>query len=155
MIVSLTVYYIICGLVVLLLLSPFFYFRFIKGIKKDRDFTALLALFIVPFNWVMPPVITVTDCENYTKDVVIFPTNGYSLGKHSYVVNNSTSNLYFEAIVYGNDNPDVDDTIIKPGEIYDCPILHINYVLETPPSSVSIKGSGTVHYHLSCMQTAE
>lgn len=152
MIVSLNTYYFICAIIVLLCLSPALYTRFVKKQGNKRDWSAVLILILLPINWFTPAVFTVESCGTYTKNILLLPSSDYSLGRHNYIENKSTNDLLLEYIAYGNVAEDEvgDNITIKAGDTKEVPEIHINYVFESAPESVKLKGKGTVHTRLSC-----
>ncbi len=154
MIVSINTYYIVCGIIVFLFAIPALYSRFIKKSGSKMDFIIFLGIvLLVPINWFTPAVFNVTSCDEYTKEIVLLPNSEYSLGRHNYIINNSSSALYLEYIVYGRVNPNEveEDIVIKQGETYKAPFIHLDYPLEAAPSSVRMKGDGMVKTRLSCI----
>ena len=152
MIISIHTYYIICAVFALICAIPALYTRFVKKKGNDKDWTYLLVVLLVPLNWYTPAIFTVTSCEEYTKEVLLFPTSEYSLGEHAYVVNQTEHSLYLEYIVYGNVRSDKvgDDVIIAPGTTHQHPRVTIEYVLEEAPESVQTKSDGAINCRLSC-----
>ena len=153
MIISIYTYYAICAVFVLLCAIPALYTRFVKKKGNDKDWTYLLVILLVPLNWYTPAIFTVTGCEEYTKEVLLFPTSNYSLGEHAYVVNQTGGSLYLEYIVYGNVRADkiLDNVIIEPETTYQHTRVTIEYVLEEAPESINSKSDGSVHCRLSCL----
>lgn len=153
MIVSLTVYYIFIATFILLCLLPGLYTGFVAK-KKDSPAPAFgfLILLTLPINWYTPTILTVTDCNQYKKEVMLLPTDGYAMGKYNYIVNKSANNLLLQHHVYGRvDNSDVqNDVIIKAGETHQAPFVHLDYIFEPAPDSVKTKGDGDVKTELTC-----
>jgi len=152
MIISFNTYLILCGAFALICFLPALYTRFVKKQGNKMDWTYILVLLLVPLNWYTPGILTITSCEEYTKEVLLFPSSEYSLGKHSYIINKTNESLYLDFIVYGNvDKNDVpEDATIAAGAIYKAPIVSVGYVLTDPPESVRTKSSGSVISVLSC-----
>ena len=153
MIISIYTYYVICAIFVLLCAIPALYTRYIKKKGNDKDWTYLLVVLLVPLNWYTPAIFTITSCEEYTKEVLLFPTSDYSLGEHAYVINQTDGDLFLKYIVYGNVSADKihDDVIIKPGTTHQHTRVTIEHVLEEAPESISTKSDGSVSCRLSCL----
>jgi len=146
----------ICGIFAILCIIPALYARLIKKQGNRLDFSILFIAILVPVNWYTPAVFHVTDCNQYTKDILLFPNSTYSLGRHNYIINDSNSDLLLEYIVYGNVKPEKvkDDTIIEPKETYQAPFIHLDYVFEQAPESINTKGDGMVKTKLSCFSSS-
>lgn len=154
MIVSSITYYILFGLVILLFSLPLYYFGFRRKTNQKKAANWVwLPILVVPFNWIMPSVITVSDCTTYTKEVLIFPSGKYALGFHLYIKNHSSSDLFLESIVFGKAQRKIKDILIKPYETKKCEITKINYILESPPATVIVDEKGEIHYMLSCVES--
>lgn len=151
MIISLSAYYTICGLVAFAAIFPILYGR-MKKMGNKYDWTWIFILILIPINWFTPAIYEVEGCGNYTKKILIAPNEDYSLGEHNYIINNSDSDLFFEFIGYGNFNHDKigDDVIIGMGTSYKAPIISIDYVFETAPKFVNTKKDGEIRTRLSC-----
>ena len=157
MIVSVQTYNIILiASVILVAIKPLFS-RFVKkqGSKHDWMFAPLVLL--LPINWYTPTFINVTSCNNYTKEVLIFPGQkdglSYSYGWNNYIVNKSLDNLVFEYVYYGDNKREDDeaDKIIPPGKIAKVNEVKIDFVFEAQAKSVSTKSSGATKTSLYCM----
>ena len=152
MIITLNAYFIICGIFALVCALPALYTRFVKKQGNKMDWTYLLVFLLIPVNWYTPGILTVTSCDEYTKDVLMFPSSEYSLGKHCYIINKTDSKLYLNFIVYGDVDKDEihEDAIIDAGTTYKAPIVSVNHVLTNPPESVRTKSDGQVESVLLC-----
>jgi len=152
MVVSLSVFWIICIVIVVILLVPFVYFHLIKNIDKLKYLLFLPAL-VIPFIIFSPDIIKVTDCDTYTTDVVVLPTGDFTRGTHAYVMNNCPRTLYVEAIAYGNATTDFETLWCDSGQVVMCP-KRIDFVLEEAPDSISVENKkGDIRYMLSCSLT--
>jgi len=153
MIVSSTTFAVIYSSLAAMCILPALYFRFIKKQGNSKDWLYALLLLLLPVNWFTPAIITVTSCNEYTKNVLLFPNSKFSSGMHSYIVNESDRPLYYESIVYGSVNSDrvSDDAIIMPQTTFKAEgVVTVNYILEGAPDEISSKGSGAVRYRVSC-----
>ena len=151
MIISINTYLIFCGAFALLCFLPALYTRFVKKQGNKMDWTYMMVILLVPINWYTPGILTITSCEEYTKEVLLFPKSEYSLGKHSYIVNETNESLYLDFIVYGKVDKDIPkNAIINAGATYKAPIVSVGYVLTNPPERVRTKSSGSVVSVLSC-----
>ena len=150
MIISMSAFYTICGLIIAAAIIP----AIITGIKhKGKKSPWLLILVLLaPVTLFTPAIYDVTDCGEYNKKVLILPKGEYSMGMHNYIINNSDKELFFEYLVYGNSklSDDQMDMIIVPGTTFKAPTTEINYVFTDAPSSIKIKGDGEIRERLSC-----
>lgn len=157
MIISNTLFYVICGVIAVLILIPSIKKKFVSGSDSFHWSVVFLAV-LIPLFLFTPNIYTVTDCDNYTKEVLLLPKDDYQMGKHSYIVNNSDKGLYLAYIVYGTASTNNDDIIIVPGASEECQ-EPIDYVLEEAPLSISIdrksKIKGEVKSELSCFDMSE
>lgn len=152
MIISLNTYYIFCGIVVAACILPYLYGRYILKQGDKFGWSWIPLVLLIPINWYTPAVYDVKGCDDYTKEILIFPTGDYSLGRHNYIINNGDTPLLLEYIVYGNvsDEDINEDEYIIPGQTLEAPFVHLNYVFEEAPESIKLKGKGAVHSRLSC-----
>lgn len=156
MIVSLNTYLIIIGIFCLLIVIKPLYTRFIKKEESKNDAILLLLLLTIPINWFTPTILTITDCNNYRKEVVLFPTTKdgikISYGKASYIFNNTDRNLIFEYYYYGDNTPAAgeDNKVIEPKQHAKVNVVSIDYILSEPAESVSTKSSGATKTVLRC-----
>lgn len=120
MIVSVTVFWIVCGVMALALLIPFVYFHLIKNISYFKYLLFLPAL-VFPFGMLSPDIIVVDDCGVYTHNVLLWPTGEYSRGRHSYVVNHSQRSLYWSPVEYGTATTEVEPQLCDPQQTIQCP----------------------------------
>lgn len=152
MIVSINTYYIICGIIVACGVLPTAYNHFISKRPNIFAYSWVLVLLTAPLNWFTPAVYNVTDCGEYTKNILLLPKGDYSLGRHNYIVNESENTLYFEYITYGKVSPDEvgEDQYIEAGETGEIPVVHINFLFREPDNSIRLKSDGAVRTRLSC-----
>lgn len=156
MIVSLNTYLIIIGIFCLLIVIKPLYTRFIKKEESKNDAVLLLLLLTIPINWFTPTILTITDCSNYTKEVVLFPTtkDGFkiSYGRATYILNKSDRNLTFEYYYYGDNTPakGEENKEIGPKQNAKVNVISIDYILSEPAESVSTKSSGATKTVLRC-----
>ncbi len=154
MIVSYTVFWIVCVFLGAILLLPFFYFNFIRKVSQPKPFLVLLAL-LFPFIWNSPNIIQVTSCGSYTKEVLLWGKDSYTSGRHNYIVNNSDEILYLEPIFYGNVATDSKPQVCAPGQTIESK-GSINYLFEDAPEKISVKNQkGAVRWILSCLPSYE
>lgn len=158
MIITFTTYYIIIGVVTALIFSVPLYNRFVKGEGAGKDYFYFLALIWFPVNWYTPAIYTITDCDVYTKEILIFPktVQGYDLknGWCNYIINKSQRRITLFDEVYGNvDEEDIArDVIIEPGTMYKAPFVHLDYIFQKPPNSVSTKKGGDIKHRVACLK---
>ena len=153
MIVSSTTFAVIYSSLAAMCILPALYFRFIKKQGNSKDWLYALLILLLPINWFTPAIITVTSCNEYTKNVLLLPNSEFSSGMHSYIVNESDEPLYYENIVYGSVNPDrvPDDAIIMPQTSFKAEgVVTMDYILTEAPDQISTKGSGAVRHRISC-----
>ena len=125
------------------------YLRFVKKKGGKYDLLFLLVFLVLPIYWFTPKIITVTDCNQYKKEVVLFPTTikdtiDITYGIKTYVFNVSKEYLYFDYICYGNAKKEEDEEyhIIYPNKFIKENTSGIEYVFETPPESLTTKSGG-------------
>lgn len=158
MIVSLYTYYAIMAILALLIAAKPLYARFVKKQGNKYDAMYFLVLVLLPVNWCIPRVVTVTNCGEYKKEVALVPITHkgkkLSYWKKTMIVNESTTNLWFEFIYYGNKERQEDelDHKIAPEENVIIPNLVIDYLFEQPEERVSSKSDGARKTYLNCMQ---
>ncbi|MCD0489935.1 hypothetical protein LPB86_16960 [Pedobacter sp. MC2016-14] len=156
MIVSVQTYNILLLAILILIAIRPLYTRFIKKQGNKHDWMFALLILLLPINWYTPTFINVTSCNNFTKEVLIFPGQkegvNYSYGWSNYVVNNSPDNLVFEYIYYGDNKREDDevDEIIPPGKIAKVNEVKIDFVFEPQAESVSTKSRGATKTSLYC-----
>ncbi|MDR2915315.1 MAG: hypothetical protein LBV74_10875 [Tannerella sp.] len=156
MIVSVNVYYVILALIVLALFIKPLYARFIKKQGNKYDAMYLLIIFLLPVNWYTPKIISVTDCGEYKKEVVLFPAkrNGVEMGygKNTFIFNDSDKKLILEYHFYGKNTPDEDevDAMILPGNYVKINRVGVDHIFETLPDKVSSKSGGATKTSLRC-----
>jgi len=147
---------ILIAIVILTALKPLFT-RFIKKQGNKHDWMFALLILLLPINWYTPTFITVTECEKFTKEVLLFPGKkdgvSYSYGWNNYVINKSKQTLVFEYVYYGDSKREEDETdqIIKPNAIGKVNEVVIDYIFEPQAKSVSTKSSGATKTSLYCM----
>ena len=156
MIVSVQTYNILLIAISILIAIRPLYTRFIKKQGNKHDWMFALLVLLLPINWYTPTFINVTSCNNFTKEVLIFPGQkegvNYSYGWSNYVVNKSPDNLVFEYIYYGDNKREDDeiDKIIPPGQIAKVNEVKIDFVFEPQAESVSTKSRGATKTSLYC-----
>ena len=156
MIVSVQAYNIILIAISILIAIRPLYTRFIKKQGNKHDWMFALLILLLPINWYTPTFINVTSCNNFTKEVLIFPGQkdgvNYSYGRSNYVVNKSITNLVLEYVYYGDNKREGDevDQIIPPGKIAKVNEVKIDFVFEAQAKSVSTKSSGATKTSLYC-----
>ena len=153
MIISSTTFAVIYSALAAMCILPPLYFRFIKKQGNGKDWFYALLLLLLPVNWFTPAIITITDCGEYTKRVLLLPNSKFSMGMHNYIVNESDVPLYYENIVYGSVNPDrvPDDAIIMPQTMFKAEgVVTMDYIFVEAPDEISTKGSGAVRHRVSC-----
>lgn len=158
MTVSIYVYYAILVVIGLVIVAKPFYARYVKQEGNKYDAMYCLLLILLPINWCIPRVITVTACGQYKQEVAFFPTtqHGKKLGywKKTMIVNESSNDLWFEFLYYGDEERQEDeiDYTIKPNEAVVIPNLVIDYLFERPEESVRTKSDGARKTYLDCVQ---
>lgn len=156
MIVSVQTYNILLLAILILIAIRPLYTRFIKKQGNKHDWMFALLILLLPINWYTPTFINVISCNNFTKEVLIFPGQkegvNYSYGWSNYVVNKSPDNLVFEYIYYGDNKREDDevDEIIPPGQIAKVNEVKIDFVFEPQAESVSTKSRGATKTSLYC-----
>lgn len=157
MIVSAQTYHIILIVLAVLICIPPLYTRFLKKKGSHLDWMYLLLLLLVPVNWYTPTVLTISDCNQYTKEVVLFPVTragiSFSNGRQNYIINTSKRNLKFEYLFYGDNRRKEGqaDQLILPENVVIVNEVTISYVFEKPESSVSTKSGGATKTALYCL----
>jgi len=148
---------ILVAILVLISLKPL-YTKLVKKQGKKDDWMFLLIILLLPINWYTPTILTVTDCNQFTKEVVLFPTEkegiSMSYGRKNYIFNHSKQTLGFEYLYYGSDQKEDDhrDLVIFPNKTATVNEVKIDYVFEAPAKSVSTKSSGATKTMLYCQQ---
>ena len=156
MIVSVQTYNILLIVILILVAIKPLFSRFVKKQGNKHDWMFALLILLLPINWYTPTFINVSSCNNFTKQVLIFPGQkdgvSYSYGWNNYVVNKSLGNLAFEYIYYGDNKREGDevDQIIPPGKIAKVNEVKIDFVFEAQAKSVSTKSSGATKTSLYC-----
>jgi len=129
----------------------------IKKSGKKYRFTFLFLLLFLPINWYTPTVYTITDCDEYTKEVLVFPIqkDGYKfeMGWYNYIINKSNEKLIFENIYYGLNEPKENevDVEISPNSIKRINVVAINYLFTEPDQTVRTNSSGATKTALYCI----
>ncbi|WP_231426590.1 hypothetical protein [Pedobacter sp. Leaf250] len=161
MIVSSQTYAIILiAIVVLISLKPL-YSKLVKKQGKKDDWMFLLILLILPINWYTPTLITVTDCNQFIKEVMLFPAKregiSISYGRKNHIFNHSKQTLGLEYLYYGSDKKEDGqrDLVIFPGKTAMVNEVKIDYVFEAPAKSVSTKSSGATKTMLYCEKDSD
>lgn len=151
MIISTNAFYACCvGLIAIGLISMYYSQQKTGGFKW---WSFIMLLLIVPFSLLTPAVYDVKGCDDYSKEILIFPKEGYSLGRYSYVINNSDRDIYLKTIVFGDGNTTADEDItIEPGTHYRAEVGEIHYPFKEIPESIIItnKPGDEIRYSLSC-----
>lgn len=160
MIISYLSYKILVIVLAILFVGPTVLKKFKKNKKTTfADFSFVLVLLLLPLNWYTPTIITVNSCDEYTKEVLILPKDGYSMGKCNYIVNNSDSDLALAHIAYQRvTRPDNTNevVVIKPKETYTATnLVSIDYLFEDIPETVKSKSDETVKTALYCVDSEE
>lgn len=154
MVVSLSVFWIICAALVVVLLIPFVYFHLVKNISYFK-YLLFLPVLVFPFGMLSPDIIVVDDCGTYTRNVLLLPTDEYSRGRHTYVVNHSERSLYWTPVEYGTSVSEYEPLYCESGETIQCK-SSIDYIFEEAPDTISVKNKkGDIRYQLSCLPTRE
>jgi hypothetical protein len=157
MIVSTTTYYLVVITIVVLIISKPLYTRLVLKQGNKYDAMCFLLFILLPINWYTPAIITVLDCNKYTKEIALFPVKKdnveISYGKHLYVFNKSKNTVVVEDLVYGHvDEEDVNQKqIIEPNHNGIVKKVIIDYIFEEPEESVSSKSDGEVKTSLYCI----
>lgn len=156
MVISSTIFYVTCGILAVLILIPSIRKKFMQGGSNFHWSAVFLAIFI-PIGLFTPYVYTVTNCDEYTTEILIFPTSEYKMGNHCYVSNKSDKGLYVQFIVYGTVSNDKinDNVIVTPGTIELIKDHSIDYKFTDAPSSISSKSGGEIKSELSCFLMSE
>lgn len=142
MIVSYTIYHIICGII---FLSIFFLTALSKSFKNQYlpriAVSVVFAAIVMSFT---PIVFEISNNSEYEKRVLIFPSPKMSLGHKTYVINKSDKALLYQTITYSvvkpkykEDNDDTEETYIicLPDSIISCPD-GIDFILQEAPSYI-------------------
>jgi len=157
MIVSAQTFHIILIVIAVLIGLKVAYTHFIAKQGNKDDWMALLLLILVPINWYTPTVLTISDCNQYTKEVVLFPGQragiSYNYGRKNYIINQSKRNLKFEYLFYGDNRRKEGqaDQLILPENVVIVNEVTISYLFEKPEESVSTKSSGATKTQLYCL----
>jgi len=158
MIISYTTYMVLVGIIAAIAIIPTLISKIKKkGNKGFGSYSFILLVILLPINWYTPTILDVTDCGNYTKNILIFPKDGYSMGKYNYIVNNSKSALALDYIPYGNvkDEDIPESVLIRTGKNHQANIVKIDYLFEDIPSSIKLKSKGAVRTALYCFDGDE
>lgn len=133
-------------------------------VKEEQKIWSLIIMVCLVLSFVIsfftPTLYTVNACNQYTEQVVLFPTTyknqKLTYGSHTYIDNTSKEAITIESIIYWNvseknaqkayDN----DREINAGEFVTIPIHSIDYVFTSSPSTVSTKSDGEIKYELYC-----
>lgn len=157
MIVSSQTYNIILVAIIILVALRPLYTRLIKKQGNKHDWMFALLFLLLPINWYTPTFITVTACNSFTKEVLIFPGSrdgvDYGYGWCNYIVNKSKNTLVCEYVYYGDSErkEDEKDQIIAPTVVGKVNEVKIDFVFEAQAKSVSTKSSGATKTSLYCM----
>lgn len=157
MLVSTTTYYILIVVIIVLIIAFPLYARFIKKAGNKFDFIYFLLFILLPINWYTSTIYTITNCNEFTKEVLIFPTEkgGYKfeMGWYNYIINKSNETLFFEHIYYGSDEPKEDqiNVEISPNSIERVGVVVIDYLFTEPEDTVRTKSSGETKTTLYCI----
>jgi len=158
MLVSSNTYLIFIAILVVLIVSFPLYARFVKKQNNKYDIIYFLLLLILPINWYTPTVYTITNCNEYTKEVLLFSTekDGFSfeIGRKNYIINKSDKTLFFENVYYGNNERQEDeiDVEIAPNTIEKINVVTIDYLFTEPDDTVSTKSNGATKTALYCIE---
>ncbi len=102
----------------------------------------------------------VLQCGSVSKEILVFPktTTGnvpLNPGKHCYLVNNSSTSLYVETIVYGNVNTEkssekmIDETV-PAMSVKQFNTISLDYFFEAQDKTIQTKLDGELKYKVSC-----
>lgn len=157
MIVSLSTYYIIIG--VIAVIAGIFYLLFKRRNKGGISSLIMIGtvILLVVINLNVPRCLTVDACEKYTEEIILFPTTlgdvKTSYGKFTYIINNSAQPLGFEYVYYGSSvaKDDEEDVLIMPKEVQRVKGITIDYLFTEPENTVSTKSDGVTKRHLLCL----
>lgn len=158
MLVSLLTFYAILIALALLIATKPLYARFVKKQGNRYDAMYLLVVVLLPVNWCIPRIITVSGCNQYQHEVALFPTTlkGTQIHywKKTYIFNESQQRLGFDFIYYGDQRPKENekDHTIAPGEHVVVPTVVIDYLFEQPDEKVRSKSNGAKKTHLYCVE---
>lgn len=158
MTVSIYVYYAILLAIGCIIVAKPLYERLVRHQGNKYDAMYILLLILVPINWCIPRIVTVTGCNEYTVEVALLPTmhKGKQLNywKKTMIVNESTQTLQFKFLYYGDKERAGDeiDYEIAPDENVIVPSLVIDYLFEQPEERVSTKSDGARKSYLNCVQ---
>lgn len=161
MIVTSQTYTIILIVILVLISLKPLYAKFLQKQGNKNDWMFILIILILPINWYTPTIITVADCGQFTKEVMLFPTKkegiSISYGRRNYILNHSKETLGFEYLYYGSNQKEDGhrDLVIFPGKTVTVNEVKIDYVFEAPAKSVSIKSSGATKTMLYCQNKGE
>ena len=130
--------------------------KFAKSIIQLQVYPVLFSpILIIGYIWFLPNVYTISDCNNYERDILIFPKESnnikMSYGNHSYVINNSNNKLHTKTYVYGSSHfkENIDGTI-RPKTTKEINIQKFDEIFEIPPRKIKTKGSGSRRYYIGC-----
>lgn len=157
MLVSETTYYVVVAIIAASIRAFPLYARFVKKQDNKYDIIYFLLLILFPINWYTPTVYTITDCNEFSKEVLLLPTErdgiSFGMGSFNYIINNSNKNLYFENVYYGDVKPNenVSDIEIESGAVEKINIISIDYLFTEPDEFVSSKSGGAVKTVLYCL----
>lgn len=157
MIASMSTYYIIIGVIVAIagILYLLFKRRNKGGISSLIMVGTVILLIVININ--VPRCLTVEACEQYTEEVILFPTTlgdaKTSYGKFTYIINNSEQPLGLEYVYYGSNvaKDDEEDVLIMPKEVQRVKGITIDYLFTEPENTVSTKSDGVTKTHLLCL----
>ena len=165
MTISATNYWIIFWIVIVLMVGGGYLIGRNKNKKGIESIGIILAVILIIINkWIFPNVYVVQACGTVSKEMLLFPKTDetnirLSLGKHCYLLNKSTEQVYVETIVYGNINtykqPEKMINEILPagkGKKYNVVMLH--YFFEAQDKTVYTKQDGELKYSVGCDEEA-
>lgn len=160
MIISYTAYLVVVAIIAAIAVIPALISNINKNKRKNKGlagYSFLLLVILLPVNWYTPTILNISDCDNYIKEILIFPKDGYSMGKYNYITNNTSKTLALEYIPYGdvNDKDLPESLLIRAGENHRASIVHIDYLFEKIPTSIKLKSKGAVRSALYCFRDSE
>lgn len=111
---------------------------------------------VIAYIWFLPNVYTIYQCDNYKREILIFPKSTIhnkkmTFGNHSYVINMSDNELFTKTYVYGSSHfKEIIDGTINPNSTKEINIQRFNNIFEMPPMKIKTKGSGSRRYYIGC-----
>lgn len=161
MLIQESTYYI--GLIILLVLIAGI--TFLIGKRKNNKTIGgvgiMIALLLFVFSkWVFPNVYTVSKCGEVTKEVMILPRTTdrglrIAYGKHCYLLNKSSNELYVETIFYGDESPEKSpdqniDESLAPQTDKEFKVVMLDHFFEPEKQTVRTKSGGVIKHKVSC-----